>query len=364
MLLDVVGTLTQRSQRIENLTPAVFFRVIEKYRPTMLVDECDRHLRDNAMLEGMLNSGFTRGGVIPRCEGDGNELRFFKVFAPVALCGIGELPGNLPDRSIKIPMERAKRGEIRVRFDSRHIELETELKRRLMRWTADNKAALVAADPRMPAALFNRVADVWRPLFAVAQVAGGEWPMRAAVAFTKIQRPDADSEPVAVQCLQDVADVMDKADAEIMATHDLVDRLILLDERPWQTWNKGRPISPRQLARLLRGFGVVPTAHRDGGTVFKGYRRASLNDALSRYAPVSSDLSVTELQPSNGAASDDFLSVTPSEPVTDELPLKPLCDAACNRVTDKTPPISDKPSLEQMLAVDRDLAGGPEVVDL
>jgi len=31
----------------------------------------------------------------------------------------------------------------------------------------------------MPAGIFNRAADNWRPLLAIADLAGGEWPERA-----------------------------------------------------------------------------------------------------------------------------------------------------------------------------------------
>jgi len=341
LTLDVVATITPRSVRFENMTQAVLFRIIAKHKPTLLIDECDRHLKNNNELIGLLNSGFTRGGTVPRCEGDQNEVRFFPVFGPVALSGIGDLSGTLHDRSIVINLERARPDEVKKRFDSRHVGPQTELKRKLMRWAADHKAELAAADPAMPMA-FNRVADVWRPLFAVAMVVGGDWPKRARVAFAQIQRPDSDSEPIQVQCLQDVAAVMEAGGFEIIATHELVERLVLLDERPWQTWNKGRPISPRQLARLLKGFGVVPSSRRDGADTFKGYRLDSLSDALSRYVPaqepMGGNLSVTASQPNNGAACSDFLSVTTKNSVTDKIKPKPSNDAACDGVTDKTPP--------------------------
>jgi len=348
LLLDVISTLLPRALRIENLTPAVLFRIIAKERPALLVDECDRHLKENYELVGLLNAGFTKGGLVPRCEGDKNEVRLFQVFAPVALSGIGELPGTLHDRSIVIRMERAKPDEIHNRFDSRHIECETELKQKLMRWTADHKTQIESTDPVMMQA-FNRTADVWRPMFAVAVVAGGDWPKRCAIAFAKIQRPDADSEPVAVQCLQDVASVMDEVGAEIMATHELVEKLVLLDERPWATWNHGKTISPRQLAKLLRGFGVVPTTHREGIGTFKGYRRASLDDALARYALTPPVLSVTPSQPNNGAASGDFLSVTSFSSVTDRTGHKANNGAACDVVTDKTPPLDPPPEDEAQI---------------
>src|SRR5207244_2747535 len=99
-----------------------------------------------------------RGGQALRCVGDDFEPRAFNVFAPVALVGIGSLPGTLHDRSIVIKLERAKPGEVKTGFDSRRIQSETELCRKLARWCADHKE-IADSDPTMPASAFNRLAD-------------------------------------------------------------------------------------------------------------------------------------------------------------------------------------------------------------
>lgn len=137
-LRDVVSVLVPRALLAENLSVAVLFRVVQRHRPTVLADECDTWLRDNEELRGMLNAGHRRGGQALRCEGETNEVRAFNVFAPVVLCGIGALPGTLHDRSIVIRLERAKPGELSKRFDSRRVESEKELCRKLARFVADN----------------------------------------------------------------------------------------------------------------------------------------------------------------------------------------------------------------------------------
>jgi len=53
--------------------------------------------------------------------------------------------------------------------------------RKLARWAQDNFAALQACDPPMPPGAYNRVADNWRPIFAIAQIAGGDWPLDVMV---------------------------------------------------------------------------------------------------------------------------------------------------------------------------------------
>src|SRR6476659_10447343 len=85
-----------------------------------------------------------------RCEGGGHTIRAFKAFAPAVLAGIGTLPNTLHDRSIHIPLLKAKPEQILARFDSRHTEIEHALCRKLARWAQDNFAALRRCDPPMP----------------------------------------------------------------------------------------------------------------------------------------------------------------------------------------------------------------------
>jgi len=129
--------------------------------------------------------------MVHRCEGDDNQVRSFRAFAPVVLCGIGSLPGTLADRSIVVKLARAKQGEIQARFDDRRNEVERELLRKLARWTGDIREAVEQADPILPEAASNRVADNWRPLFALAEAAGGKWVSRCAKAFELLTGTDS-----------------------------------------------------------------------------------------------------------------------------------------------------------------------------
>jgi putative DNA primase/helicase len=67
--LDVTERFVARPLRAENITTAVLFRLVEKYKPTLLLDEVDTYLTENEELRGCLNSGHKRGGKVYRCEG-------------------------------------------------------------------------------------------------------------------------------------------------------------------------------------------------------------------------------------------------------------------------------------------------------
>src|SRR5207237_1276094 len=84
---------------------------------------------------------------------------------------------------ITIVLLAAEADQIESRFDSLHTEIESMLCRKLARWIQDHFVILQACDPVMPTNAYNRLADNWRPLFAIAQTAGGDWPRRALEAF-------------------------------------------------------------------------------------------------------------------------------------------------------------------------------------
>ncbi|MGI8957336.1 MAG: DUF3631 domain-containing protein [Chthoniobacterales bacterium] len=285
-LRDVVAVFVPRPLLTENMTVAVLFRLVEAHAPTILADEYDAWLKDNEELRGLLNAGHRRGATVFRCEGQKNEVRGFAAHAPAVLCGIGGLPGTLHDRSIVTRLERAKSGELRERFDSRRTENEQVLCRKLARWTADNFARLESADPTLPTDVFNRLADNWRPLFAIAEIAGGNWPQRAGSAFADLTaKADMDAEGIGAMLLADIQDIWQRTEGDQISSADLVEALVEMEDRPWPEFNRGQPITKVKLSRMLKRFQIFSASKRDGAKTFKGYDRNSFTDAFARYAP-------------------------------------------------------------------------------
>jgi putative DNA primase/helicase len=285
--LDVTATMTPRALRTESITAAVLFRLVEQHKPTLLLDEVDAYLNDAEELRGLLNAGHKRGAKAYRCEGENNTVRGFTAFAPAALAGIGALPGTLHDRSIIVRLARAKAGEVPARFDSRRIQPETDLCRKLARWAADNFDSLKNCDPQLPETAFNRLADNWRPLFAIAEIAGGNWPKRAADAFARLtSAEDLDAQGIGTTLLADIAAIFTAEGTDRLASAKLAESLTAIEGRPWAEWGKHRkPISPNQLANQLRRFDVSPDTIRIGDETPRGYLLTDFQEAFDRYLP-------------------------------------------------------------------------------
>ena len=121
------------------ISEAALFRGIEKWQPTIIVDEADVLLVDNEPLRAVVNSGWTRGSCVLRCIGDDNTPHAFPTFCPKVIGMKGrKLPDTTLSRSIIIEMKRKKTSETVVHFRSIDDAGLAELRRRALRWANDN----------------------------------------------------------------------------------------------------------------------------------------------------------------------------------------------------------------------------------
>ncbi|MEL0027748.1 MAG: DUF3631 domain-containing protein, partial [Perlucidibaca sp.] len=307
-MLDLFEKLTFRPLKVDNISPAALFRSVEKWRPTLLIDEVDAFLKDNEDARGILNSGHKRNGFVLRVVGDDHEPRRFSTWGAKALCGIGAIASTLQSRSVRLELRRKLPGESVGNL--RHIEgaLIERLQRQLMRFAEDSAAAVRAARPTPAQGLSNRAQDNWEPLLAIADVAGGDWPDRARRAAQAIVGVEAshDAPDVNTELLADIRTAFARLRVDRVASADLLHAICEDEDAPWSTWNRGKPMSPRQLSTRLGEFGIVPgTIRLANGTTPKGYYLEKFRDAFARYLPTPSAQSATPPQSSNGAASSD-----------------------------------------------------------
>jgi hypothetical protein len=258
---------------------------VDQHKPTLLLDEVDSYINQAEELRGLINAGHKRGGCAYRCEGEGMAVKAFKAFAPAVLAGIGPLPGTLHDRSIVILLVKAEPGQITARFDEQKAEVEWVLARKLARWTKDNFEALRACDPKLPETAFNRRADNWRPLFAIAKVAGGEWPARVLAAFNQLTATvKLESQDMGVILLGDIRQIFIEGGVDRIRSKDLVQALCSILESPRLTANPGnKPITEMWLANSLRRFGIKSQTLRMGDRLAKGYALADFAEAFAKY---------------------------------------------------------------------------------
>jgi putative DNA primase/helicase len=300
-LLDLLEHLVPKPLRTSSVTAAVTFRVIEAHRPTLLIDEA-KNIADKTDLLEILNDGHRRGGKTLRNVpiGDGYEPRAFATFSALTIALIGSLPPELHGRSMVIDLKRRRPGEAIEEIRVGRLAHRDTLARKAARWAADNAMRIAAMDPAMPTGIYNRAADNWKPLLAIADAADGEWPRRARDAASKSQATaDVDDASLVELLLADIRDVFAeegeapvaemfaaKADVEISSAN-LIKALIGMEGRPWAELGKSRkPLTTNGLARRLKPLAIAPGQIRfSDDDNRKGYRLTQFEEAFTRYLP-------------------------------------------------------------------------------
>jgi hypothetical protein len=118
-------------------------------------------------------------------------------------------------------------------------------------------------------------------------VAGGDWLRRATASAVTLCADRAESEDsLGVLLLGDLRQVFAASGADRLSTEEILSHLVALDERPWSDYRRGKAITSRQLAGLLKSFGVRSgTIRLDGGRTPKGYCLRDLEEVFERYVP-------------------------------------------------------------------------------
>jgi hypothetical protein len=327
-LLDVLTRLVHRPLPAANISAAAVFRVVEGHRPCLLIDEADTFLRDNEELRGVLNSGHRRGGSVLRTTGDDHEPRSFATYAACVIALIGQLPGTLSDRSVTIDLKRRLSSESIEPFRLDRTEHLDVLARQAARWAKDNAEAVRAADPAMPEGIYNRDADNLRPLLAIADTAGGNWPERARKPAVASHSAEGDDDASRMEQL--LADIRNIGKGKVaMPSADLVKALVELEGRPWaEMGTNHKPLTQNGLARMLKPLGIAPKQIRFTAVDSrKGYWLHHFKEAFERYLPPEGGSEPKQRNKSDEMGSSATSQTETAEPfVSDEKYEKPNND--------------------------------------
>jgi hypothetical protein len=200
-----------------------------------------------------------------------------------ALAGLSDLPDTVHSRAVIVRMRRRAPDEIIEPYRRRaHEDEGYRLRDRLAAWAAAAISRITVPD--MPDGIVDRDADIWEPLIAVADAAGGQWPETArATSVTLVTHSwEYGKERLGIRLLDDMRTVF--GNDEQLPTKVILEKLRGLDEAPWADI-KGKPLNDRGLAARLRPYSIKRKVIRIGSTTHKGYRREDFVDAWRRYLP-------------------------------------------------------------------------------
>ena len=303
LALEVVSHLLPNPLMTSSIPSAGLFRMLDK-DPTkvILIDESDTVFGRNGdkekaeALRALLNASFKRGQSVIRCVPPNFDPKEFKIFAPIALAGIGTsaIPETVADRSLMIEMRRMLPNERILEFESDEVDKYfLPIKEKLQNFATENESRYRELRPELPRESLNpRARDLWKPLYKVAECAGEEWIKKAFQASIALSSGESDPEEASLS-LRLLSDCREVFTEEQITTKDLIERLRELEESPWNYLER---FNPSVLALLLKNYGIKPKPF-SGGRV-RGYYRKSFEDPWSRYLdPVQTVTLVTLVTP-------------------------------------------------------------------
>jgi hypothetical protein len=292
-LLDCVGHLVWRPfDAAASLTVAVLFRLVDTYKPTLVLDEMDDLLRahDKTELGSLLRASHKRGARVPRnvpiADGKGWALTWFSAWHTYAYTIVGRLKPAMRSRAIRVSLLRARPDELRQlkpMVDGTSPVL-VECGRKFRRWAQDQTELPTA---EIPEGISHRDADNWRPLLRIAALVGGDWPRRARdAAITLNGRTVAVGDIVPL-----IIDIFAAfGGRERLTTAELTAAMLALEEpsADWSTAYKKGQINEYWLRDHLGGLVHAPEHERRwkaGTRMVRGYRKEHFKDVFERYLP-------------------------------------------------------------------------------
>lgn len=280
-LLGLFERVVYRPYTSTDPTQAVLYRIMERYKPTLLIDEIDTGLKDKTTLLGILNAGYSRHACkIGRVNNDkGGAVESFNAFGAKVLCGIGGLQGTTASRAIRFTMRRKAKDEQVTRLNKATLpHSHTELiRQQCKRWTMDNRQAVDGVEVPL-IDIGDRPYNSWYILLQIATVLGVyDKALSACLAICQVKDEPSQNE----QLLSDIREVWQ---GDKMALKFLLERLTADDEMAWATLNNGQEMTVHQLGKRIRGFGINSKTIKIGAnTTAKGYDKLQFIPIWERY---------------------------------------------------------------------------------
>jgi len=321
-LLDILQQTVYKPLSASSITSAAIFRSVERWCPTLIVDEADTFIKTNEELRGIINSGHRKSSAfVIRCEGKTHEPKKFSTWCPKVIAGIGGLPGTVKDRSLLVKLKRKRNKDKTASINNAARARSHELARKCLRFRQDNLECFAERGEIKVDTLNDRQLDNWQPLFTIANYASEHWLTIAKKAAINISESTDEDDSESILLLHDIKKTFNQAGKSQISTSELIEALCEIQDSPWATYNNPRdPITSRQLSQQLKAYEINARQLRIDGRQCRGYKQSNFEDAFQRYLP-----------PFNTQ-----ITVTPVTSVTNVEKQQPENSEKKGRVTDAT----------------------------
>ncbi len=308
MVMQIIEYLAFNAMMVTDPTPAVIFRAIEEFGPTLLMDEIEglasrREYASSIM--SILRASYKRIDV-PRMEEKkegGFGLRLFRCYGPKVIGTIQGIENVLSNRSVVINLVR-RRSEDDDKFERTDPAMKGELWRQLRnrlylllmtRWQ-ELDSFIEPTVNELEGALSNRQLELWTPLLSIANWIDHTTENRGRTLFSNLlemawqksyERQMIDSHGnQTLMMLQALLQLVDTGRKEPWySTHEIKEQLEKFYAEP-QSW-----INEVWIGRIMSQIGIIRSRRQKCKTEFLGEKRLThyriepewLKDYCERY---------------------------------------------------------------------------------
>lgn len=281
-VLKLVAALSRNGARCSNASMPSVYTLIEQENPTLVFDEVDRWLTrtsgytsgQRGELVGILNDGYTEDAFVFR-QIDRVTHRY-PVFVVAAFGGIGRQPETLEDRSVILDMEKKPKHVHLRQWDPKKYGAEAKEIYRVLEGWARSRGPELDPEPSIPDEIGeNREFQIWAPLISIGDLEGTAWGQRIRDAALKLacgisKKP---KQSPAEQLIIAVAD--NTREDGFMPSSEFIQYLVVLRDNgeciPWAKWLDDPIAAARQLASILRPYGIESEQKWLNGENRRGY---------------------------------------------------------------------------------------------
>jgi hypothetical protein len=309
--LDLIERLVWRGFGVSDITKSSFFRFVEKFHPTICLDEFHRILENRPDLLQPLLNAYSRHKPVLVTNPETMESEQFDIWCARAIAYLGELDDQFRDRVIEIYLGRKPPEIERAKLRDTPESYTEELRRKLLRWALDNAEAVKDAIIPVFQSDNDRAADNWEVLFKIVSVIDPDnidSVVRMALVKETGVTAQRESEQDAVlkgvrQAYEEVCEHLQKpfsdSATEVFVSLDAICTLMNHDKQGlWQAWRFGeqKGAYERKIAQIIRIYTRTNPERsrkepdlaeligfRDRSTDVNGYWLSTLRPIFERY---------------------------------------------------------------------------------
>ena len=287
-VLGFLKATTFNALLLLNPTPPVLFRLVQEFRPTLLLDEMESIDDDTQKaILSILNAGYKAGGTVARCEGEKiRRVESFNVYSPAVFASIRGLNATTEDRCISFTMQQgADRQRINTELDPAAPvfgQIRAACYRLLLTHWKD--IPVTAQSIKFPDWLNGRARELWKPLLTITTLADSE-NSQNSLELTKdlwaLAREHVDGRsgisPEGEALLAVLAERLDTVSSLRFHPKELAD-----DLRTRLGWQ--HPPTPEKVARWVKRYGIARDG-RDSRGVLYSITASQLKEMQVRHIP-------------------------------------------------------------------------------